>query len=340
MSLLSNFLDKNVSLLHLGKRWVGGLCADIVEAGRTNSYVETVGSKADTLHRRAAYLDETMLKRSYELAVRKVLSRLSLKSVELAIDGKKDLYYGKNKLSSRGVKAEKGTSQAFEYVVLSVVSPIKLPLMAVRYPQGKDLTSCCVELLDYAKSLPFKIGCVYFDRGFYIAKLIDYLNNKKGGKPLPYLIFAREDSKIKQYVEQTIDVGVFKHEFKYSYDKSSWKPTTTIVVVKNAGLNKKGEYYNMSFATNLTPSRSLVKKYKTRWNIETGFRIMEEAKIKTKTNNPVVRLFYFLLRCLLHLMWSLQREKSVFLVFKQYLRVLEKILDKHRKKEPPPKIIW
>lgn len=317
------------------------MCADIVEAGRTNSYVETVGCKADTLHRRAAYLDEAMLKRSFELAVRKVLSRLGLKRVELAIDGKKDLYYGKNKLSSRGIKHEHGTSQAWEYIVLSVVSPIKLPLMAVRYPQGKDLTSCCVELLDYAKTLPFKIDCVYFDRGFYTAKLIDYLENKKGGKALPYLIFAREDSKIKQYVEKTDNLGFYEHEFKYSYEKSKWKPTTTIVVVKNAGKNKKGEPYNMTFATNLKPSRLLVKKYKTRWNIETGFRIMEEGKIKTKTNNPLIRLFYFLLRCLLHLMWSLQREKGVSLVFKYYLRTLEKMLDKYRKKEPPPKkLFW
>jgi hypothetical protein len=340
LSLFSNFLNKNVALLHLGKGWLGALCADIVEAGRTNSYVETVGSKADTLHRYAAFLDERLLKRSYELQVRKVLGRLGLKRVELAIDGKKDLYYGNNKLSSRGIKAEKGTSQAFEYIVLSVVSPIKLPLMAVRYPQGKDLTSCCVELLDYAKSLPFTINAVYFDRGFYIAKLIDYLENRKGGKALPYLIFVREDTKIKSYVEQTIDVGFFEHEFKYSYDKSTWKPATTIVVVKNAGRNKQGEWYNMTFATNLKPSRNLVREYKMRWNIETGFRIMEEGKIKTKSNNPLIRLFYFLLRCLLHLTWSLHNAKKPWLIFKSYLRFIEKKLDQYRTTKPPPDLLW
>lgn len=341
MSILSLFLDKNVSFSHLGKRWLGGLCADIVEAGRTNSYVETVGSKADSLHRRVMQLDERTLKRSYEVVVNKYLRKLKLGHVELAIDNKKDFYYGDNKLSSRGIKCERGTSQAWEYVVLSIVSPIKLPLMAVRYPQGADLTNCCIELLNYAKTLPFKIDLVYFDRGFYIAKLIDYLENKNGGSPLPYLIFVREDSAIKRYVAQTESLGVFEHTFKYPLKKSTWKPTTTIVVCKRAGQNKKGEWYNMSFATNQKPSRELVRKYKTRWNIETGFRIMEEGKIMTKSNNPIIRLFYFLLRCLFHLMWSVHNFKQIYLVFKTYLRAIENKLDKFRVRKPPPvKLIW
>jgi len=340
MSILTTFLDKNVSFLHFSLKWRGGLCADIVEAGRTTSYVETLSSKADTLHRGVMQLDERTLKRSYELVVRESLRKLKLKNVELAIDGKKDLYYGKNKLSSRGVKCERGTSQAWEYIVLSIVSPIKLPLMVVRYPQGADLTNCCIELLDYAKTLPFKINMVYFDRGFYIAKLIDYLNNTKGGSPLPYLIFAREDVAIKRYVEQTEHLGVFEHTFKYPLKKSTWKPQTTIVVCKNAGQDKKGNWYSMSFATNQKPSRLLITKYKTRWNIETGFRIMEEAKIMTKSNNPLIRLFYFLLRCLLHLMWSLHNALQTQLVFKRYLRALEKLLDKIRPRKPPPVKLW
>ncbi len=97
----------------------------------------------------------------------------------------------------------------------------------------------------------------------------------------------------------------------------------------------------MSFATNQTPSRNLIIKYKTRWNIETGFRIMEECKIKTKSNHPIIRLFYFFLRCLLHLIWSLHNAMQTPLVFKKYLRALEKLLDKFRKKKPPPvKIMW
>jgi IS4 transposase len=96
----------------------------------------------------------------------------------------------------------------------------------------------------------------------------------------------------------------------------------------------------MTFATNLKPSRNLVRKYKTRWNIETGFRIMEEGKIKTKSNNPLIRLFYFLLRCLLHLTWTLHNAKKPWLIFKNYLRFIEKKLDQYRTTKPPPDLLW
>ncbi len=343
MSLLSNYLVKNVAFLHLGKRWLGGLCADIAEAARTGSYLETSGNKADTLHRYVSALDESLLKRAYEQQVRFVLKRLNTKDVELAIDGKKDAYFGKQGgLNSRGTKFERGTNQAWEYIVVSVVKPVKIPLMAVRYPQGADLTNCCVELLDYVKSLPLNVKMIYFDRGFYTSKLIDYLENRKGRSPLPYLIFVRRDQKIKKYVEQTQDFKIFAHEFKYSHDKSTWKPTTKIVVCKNAGVNKKGVFYHMIFATNKKkPSRKLILEYKKRWNIETSFRIMEEAKIKTKSNNKIIRLFYFLLRCLLHTMWSLNNKIAKYFVMKKYLRRIEYSLRGFVKTKPPPnKLVW
>lgn len=327
--------------MHLEKEWLGGLCADIVEAARTGSYLETIGNKADTLHRHVSFLDEITIKRSYELQIRSCLKKLNLKKIELSIDGKKDLYYGKDKINTRGIKSEKGTSQAWEYIVISIVKPIKLPLMAVRYSQGLDLTNCCIELLEFVKSLPVKIKAIYFDRGFYIAKLIDYLENKNGKNPLPYLIFVPENYKIKKYIEKTKSLGVFKHEFRYACKKSIYKPKTTIVVCKNAGVNKVGKVYNMVFATNLKPSFSLVKEYKKRWNIETGFRIMEEGKIKTKSNNPLIRLFYFLLRCLLHSTWSFSNVKKIYFVFKKYLRIIEYNLRGFFGKKPPPILpIW
>ena len=325
MSILSNYLDKNVAIFHLGRGWMSGLCADIAEAARTRSYLETTGNKADTMHRYASYLDENTIKRSYEQTIRYFLKKNNIKSVELAIDGKKDLYFGTGgKLNARGIKYENGTDLAWEYIVLSIVQPVNIPLMAVRYPQGADLTKCCIELLSYAKKLPIKIKNILFDRGFYIGQLIDYLENKNGGKPLPYLILVPQNQKIKYYITETKGkIGIFKHWFKYSKDKSTWKPDTTIVVCKDAGLNKKRKPYDMIFATNLKPSRCLIKQYKKRWNIETGFRIMEEGKIMTKTNNPIIRLFYFFLRCVLCLIWRYNNSKITCVRFKNFLRIFE-----------------
>lgn len=338
MSLTKTFITKSVSLFHLGNTWMSGLCADIFEASRTVSYIETIGNKADTLHKYISWSDERVLKQTYELQVRNFLKILKIKKVELAIDGKQDLYYGKNgNMNVRQIAHENGADEAWEYIVISIINPLKIPLMAVPYNQGDDIDKICIELLEYARSLPITITKVLFDRGFYHAHLIDYLESHRGGRQLPYLIFVPKNEAVKKYIEQTKGrFGAFKHKMNYKREKSSWKPTTTLVVCKKVGKNKKGEPYDWVFATNLKPSMGLVRAYRKRWNIETGFRIMEEGKIKTKSNNPLIRFFYFLLRALLTLIWVLNNIVRVFMTYKGYLRAVEHKLRIVAKFKPPP----
>ena len=337
MSLIKTFLAKSLSLPWLGKAWECGLCANLFEAGRSISYVETVGNKADTLHRYVSFSDENSIKRAYEGQIRKALKTLKIKSVELAIDGKKDLYYGdKGGLCVRGIKHEHGAEEAWEYVVISIIHPVKIPLMAVHYYQGADLAKCCIELLEYAKTLPFNIKRILFDRGFYNGHLIDYLESNKSGKSLPYLIFVPKNDAIKGYIAETQGSWkAFQHEIKYPKQKSTWKIKTNIVICKNVDTNKKGEPYDWAFATNLTPSFQLVRDYRRRWNIETGFRIMEEGKIKTKSNNHLIRLFYFFLRALFLVVWQLNKSVGIKITFKKFLRIIEMELRQYEVYKPP-----
>ncbi len=338
MSFLTSFLDKSISLPQLGNQWRSGLCADICEAARTVSYVETVGNKADTLHAYVSRCDERSVKRAYEIQIRKLISRLGLRNVELAIDGKQDLYYGEHgSLNVRQIPHEDGADEAWEYIVLSTVWPVRIPLMAVPYWQGADKAQLCIELLEFARTLTFVIKNIFFDRGFYNANLIDYLESAQNKRPLPYVIFVPQQDPIKKYIEQTKgNLGVYKHTFFYSKEKSTYKPHTTIVVCKNVGKDKDGNPYDWVFATNTKPSRTLVTDYRKRWSIETGFRIMEEGKIKTKSNNPLVRFFYFMLRALLTALWTLQSAVREHFTYKRYLRVLETLLRIDEQPKPPP----
>ena len=338
MSLLTTFIAKSISLFHLGNAWTSSLCADICEAARTISYVETVGSKADTLHNYVLRSDERCVKRGYELCVREFLKKLHLGKVELAIDGKQDLYYGENGgMNIRQIKHENGADGAWEFVVISVVHPIHAPLMAIPYHQGDNLDAICIELIEFAKSLPLSISLILFDRGFYHSHLIDYLESKKGKKPVPYLIFGPKNEAMKNYLAQVSGkFGIFEHVMRYRKEKSSWEVKTTIAVCKEVGKDKNGEPYDWIFATNLKPSYGLVAIYRRRWNIETGFRIMEEGRIKTKSNSPLIRLFYFLLRALLVLIWTMHNSNRRYFTFKAYVRLVEKYLRKEEVYKPPP----
>lgn len=290
----------------------------LVEAGRTISYVETVSNKADTLHRYVKQTSEAELKRAFEFNTRKALGRMGLGRVVLAIDTTQELYFGRNgKLNVRQVKNEKGTDEAFTYIVLSIVDPKPLPLMALPYRQGDDATALVRELLVYARTLPFLIEIVLFDRGFYIWDLIMYLSSER----IRYLIFVPQNQAMKKYIAQTTLLASFEHIRKYNRRRSYFIGRTKIVVIKDLIKNKHGYYW--CFATNLKQGLHLIVKYKQRWQIETDFRVQDEARIKTKSNYAIVRYFYFLTSLLLLANWEVNRILHPEMCFKKYLKFVE-----------------
>jgi len=296
------------------------IVASLVEAARTISYVETVSNKADTLHRHIKQNSENDLKRSFEFNTRKAIGRMGLGRVTLAVDTTHELYYGKNgKLNVRQKKHERGTGEAFAYVVLSVVKPNPLPLMAFPYRQGDDMTTIVKELLNYARTLPITIQCVLFDRGFYIGDLIAYLSSEK----IRYLIFVPQNKAMKRYILQTNNIASFNHEIKYNKRKSWWKTRTRIDVIKDSVKD-----YHWCFATNLRQSLYLIAKYKQRWQIETDFRVHDEARIKTKSNEPIVRYFYFLTSLVLLANWEVNRLLHPTICFKKYLKIVQEASEK------------
>ncbi|MFH1848629.1 MAG: hypothetical protein ABH879_00415, partial [archaeon] len=89
------------------------------------------------------------------------------------------------------------------------------------------------------------------------------------------------------------------------------------------------------FATNQKPELGLVWTYRKRWNHETGFRIQDEAKIKTKSSNPLIRFFYHLLSMLLILIWRIKNRLGAYITFKRFIKCIEMHYIAQVKKPPP-----
>ncbi len=338
MSYIVDFLDKSISIPWQGNTYKQGLLADLAGSARETSYVETIGNKADTFHKYTKQTDEISIKRSYDLVIRQIIKKLGLKKVEIALDTKKDFYYGtQGSYFSRTTKHMNRVCNVWEYVVVSIVWPITIPLMATPYYQTRDLTNSSIELLEFVRSLKFNVQLVLFDRGFHEARLIDYLEARRTKRSWNYLMFVPQDKAVKRYINQTTEsFASYNHEFSYGYKKSTWKPQTTYVVCKEAGFDNNEDPYDMVFATNLKPSFSLVKRYKQRWCIETGFRVMEEGRTKTKSNHPMIRLLYFFLRMLFTTIWKLSNLTRTEFMYKTFLREVEKYLRRFEVYKPPP----
>lgn len=323
--MIRQFIHKTLSLLRMGNNWFQRVISSLIEAGRTISYVETVSpSQADSLHKAIKEVDFSFLRRQFELVVRKVLKQLNFKKVKLAIDGTEDPYWGRNGSFNTRAKVHVKSEESWQYISLAIVEPYFVPLMSIPYRQIDDLDEITINLIKYAKTLPFEIDLVLFDRGFYHAKLIDFLENKRGGKPTPYLIFVPKNNKTKQYLAMSEDkVNSFEHQMNYTQEKSKWRPITKIVTYMGIGKDKNGIPIDWPFATNQKVSLNLVREYRKRWNIETGFRIHDESKVKTKSSNPLIRYFYHLFSMVLILCWRVRNLMKGHEVFKRFLRIVE-----------------
>lgn len=310
-SILKKFIDKCLSVSRLGDNWTNKLVQNIVEAGRTISYVETVGNKADTLHLEIKQCDKKTFMHEFEKVVRFAIAKLKLKKVKLAFDVTEDKTWMKESFNLRPSAYDKHLP-SWNYLNVSIVYPEFIPLMSIPYTMFDNLDNLVIDLLKFIKTLNFTVELILFDRGFYHGYLIDYMENKD----FPYLMLVPEKQKIKYYIEQTKDFDFFNHQINYRKDMSSWKISTTIVVKR---IDDKTCW---CYATNKKPSKDLVKEYSKRWNIETGFRIHDEAMIKSKSRNSLIRFFYHLIGMVLIILWRLQC-KIKFYVFKKYLKFVE-----------------
>ena len=300
----------------MGENWNNNLMQSIIEAGRTISYVETLSpSKTDKFHLSIKGSDKRLFMREFEKVVRFAIAKLKLKRVKIAFDTTEDLTWMKDNYNLRPSAYDKHLP-TWQYLNVSIVEPHFIPLMSIPYTMLNDLDSLVIDLLNYAKTLPITVDLVLFDRGFYHAHLIDYLEGRNRGYSWPYLMLVPENQKVKEYIEQTDTFNSFNHKFKYSKDKGTWKPSTIIIVFR---IDEKTCW---CYATNQRPSLLLIREYKKRWNIETGFRIHDEARIKSKSRYSLIRFFYHLLGMLLIILWRLQNRVKYY-VFKRYLKYIE-----------------
>jgi hypothetical protein len=323
--IIRKFVNKCLSLSRLGSKYVNRLVPSLIEAGRTISYLETYNSsQADLFHKEIRFSDKNLFMKTFEKVVRKIIPKLSLQKVKVAFDTTEDLTWSKSALGSRA-SAYEHELQSWQFLNLSIIEPYFIPLMSVPYTMFDNIDNLVIDLVGYLQSLPLKIDLILFDRGFYHAHLIDFFNSKK----LPYLLLVPQNFAIKKYVEQTKDFQSFCHKMTYKKESSSWTTHTTIMV------RRIDEKTCFSYATNRKPSLWLSLEYKKRWNIETGFRIHDEARIKSKSKILLVRFFYHLLGMVIVLVWRAEQTKRK-VIFKRFLKEIEHIYELEMGVHPPP----
>lgn len=288
----------------------------LFDSAKYNTYVETLSNKADNLHLNVKEEYVESLHLSYLNHIKHLIKHQRFGLVDLVCDITSENFYGKVEgLHIHPWTGKDGVIGKFHYLVVGIMFRNKIiPFYIIIVRLGCSKAEHIGNAIEYCHSLGLKINKILLDRGFYSGEVIDKLKMKN----VKYLIFVPKNVLFKYMLEATEDSIVIEHEITYNKDFTRNKVSTDIILVK------KVLDYDWVFATNvhILNLDKYVPIYKKRWNIETMFRIHDEARIKTKSKVPVIRLFYFIVGMLLVLIWNLYAKgKKVFKLF--VIRILE-----------------
>jgi len=269
----------------------------------------------------AATLPEILeLERRLNLAlVRHVPKALRRKSRMVAIDLTLIPYHGQPAYDVKEIfrgERKSGTTHFHAYATAVVLHKgYRYTLALTRVEYGDSMKVVLQRLLAIVRRRQVKVRFLLLDKGFFSVEVLRYLRQAghgfiipavvrgkkpKARKPLPRGLRALLKKK-SGYYRQTLTSGQPK-------DKPKTNITVTICVVRKYGRDKetgKRRRQTLLYAVwNVRRTPEEIREfYRKRFGIETSYRQMNEARIRTCTRDPRLRLLFVGIALVLRNVW-------------------------------------
>jgi len=240
-----------------------------------------------------------------------------------AIDFTDDPYYGSIDDSNRDhiirSKAKKSTNSFYSYISLYIIDKRQRFTLAV-LPVNNNISK--EEYLDYFIALIDRMGLnievLCLDREFYSREVFDFLQCCK----IPHIIpVVEKGTKIKEIVK-----GRKQRSADYSMNLYGRNIPLRISVDVKYMMGRRGQNgcENLAFVVYgiKWPHRKISNVYRTRFAIESSYRMRNIVKPKTSTKDVTVRYLYALISFLMKNAW-LYLQKKHFTAIKQGPPVVE-----------------
>jgi len=298
----------------------------------------------------AALPDVTELERRLNLAlVRNVPKALRRKSRMVAIDLTLIPYHGQPACDIKEIyrsAPKSGTTHFHAYataVVLHKGHRYTLALTRVEY--GDPMKEVVQRLLAIVRRRGVKIRFLLLDKGFFSVEVMRYLRRTGLGFILPAVVRGRKPEHPKTpphglrallkkkngYYRETITSGQTKEKPKTSVTVNICVAGKCYTDEKTGRRRRKRLLYVVSRVRRAP--EEIRETYRKRFGIETSYRQMNEAKIKTCTRDPRLRLLFVGIALVLRNVWvwihfrfakgKYSKEPQLFL---QLLRFQEMLL--------------
>ena len=272
----------------------------LVLAQDKNTYIETVSGNglpsADMFHiniKEGTSLG-TLRDSTRKRAIKQIGNRNQ--KVIAIFDETHEPYYGFEKNEwIHEYKPQKGCTGSYRFLSCQILMSDGTKIFVDCVPMNvfSKTESVVGDILRLLIASRVKILFTLFDRGYYSNAVINEIERYR----IKYLMLVPKTRGIKGILEK--DQRVMFVEKGYMV---AGKARTDIIIIRD-------ENFIWTFATNLNFKKlpNAIRTYKMRWNIETGFRVCDEARIKSKSTNIKVRYFLFLCSFIMYNFWKTQK---------------------------------
>ena len=316
---LVDFINKILSIKQNSTWKAWDFASLAATAASHNTYLETVNSEtmpnSDSLHYRISMdTDVNKLMNKFLTLTKKQLRKLKGRKAIVIVDYTCEPFFGKTQDDwIHGYRPAPGSRGCYKFLVASIVVGEQR-----RFVYAKPVSIIADEafelwqMLTHLQILGIKPKTVLMDRGFArnsenLALLHD-LNIKYIGLYPKFRNIKKIIKRMKRsFINRKFKVKGIPTRLVIGKEKFAWVFVTNMEI---------GEFYKY------------LKLYKKRWNIETGFRVHDEATIKTKSTDIRVRYFLFITAMLLYNCWKSLVVKISFKRFViQFWRGVENVCE-------------
>jgi putative transposase len=225
----------------------------------------------------------------------------------IAIDLTEIPYHGEPKRNNssevrRGM-AKSGTTHFFTYASAYVILYGRRFTIAIKYVRAEEsLVDVVSYLLSEISGLDIKIRCLFLDKGFFTAHIINYLKSTK----TPFVISAFPRGRKSGWLSKLIEKRKKNNSFVTNYmmtdsktdEQCNFKLYVVVKYRKNRYRKKReGGRQFMFYATNLVtiPVERMFEEYRKRFGIESAYKIMKKSRARTSSKSAVLRLLFILI---------------------------------------------
>ncbi len=256
---------------------------------------------------------ERRLNRSLATKSPKALFR---RSRMVAIDLTLIPYHGKPLLDNNEIyrsQAKSGTTHFHAYATAAVVHKgHRYTLALTRVEYGEKMKDVVQRLLAIVRRRGVKIRFLLLDKGFFSVEVISYLKRADVGFIIPAMVRGREPKGRKKAAGlralKKKNNGYYRHTLTGKVNKKPRSTRVTICVAsksythKKTGKRRTKKLLYVVWKVRLTPPE-IRETYRKRFGIETSYRQMNEARIKTCTRDPSQRLLFVGIALVLRNVW-------------------------------------